>query len=63
LLKLKIFRQQEIINDHCGLDSNTNYFANKTYDIHNMNFGDEFIIQPSHLLSIARQVALGMVSF
>ncbi|CAH1365005.1 unnamed protein product [Tenebrio molitor] len=52
--------QQEIINDHCGLDSNTNYFANKTYDIHNMNFGDEFIIQPSHLLSIARQVALGM---
>ncbi|NP_001034536.1 receptor tyrosine kinase Torso-like protein [Tribolium castaneum] len=40
--------------------NSSNYFANKTYDFHNMSFENDFIIQPKHLLSIARQVALGM---
>ncbi|XP_044263807.1 tyrosine-protein kinase receptor torso-like [Tribolium madens] len=40
--------------------NSSNYFANKIYDFQNMNFEDDFVIQPKHLLSIARQVALGM---
>ncbi|XP_063904134.1 tyrosine-protein kinase receptor torso isoform X2 [Zophobas morio] len=49
--------QQEMINLEENLNNQKNYFENKTYDI---NLGDKFIIQPKHLLSIARQVALGM---